>query len=95
MGGGKGLGLFEGTRGSDLLAVGDNNRLFGTPGQVNRTRTTETWIGRDGRAVLERHLTDHSDPKQHTAPHDHIITWNENGNPVFSEPINNPPRRGR
>ena len=91
MGGGGGTGLFEGTQGGSM-AVGDNNRLFGRPGQVNRTRTTETRIGRDGRAVRERHHTNHNNSRRHTNPHDHTITWDQNGNPVFSDPINNPPR---
>ncbi len=64
-------------------------RLKGNPGDVNEDGYKETKIGDDGRATLERHHTDHDNPKLHTNPHDHKITW-ENGHPNFSGPINYP-----
>lgn len=40
----------------------------------------------EGRAVLERHLTDHGFPKHHSNPHDHIIDW-QKGFPDFETKI--------
>lgn len=47
-----------------------------------------TEIGKDGRAVRERHLTDHGKPKLFSNPHAHKITWCASGVPIFSAPIN-------
>ncbi|MBE6899475.1 MAG: RHS repeat-associated core domain-containing protein [Ruminococcaceae bacterium] len=63
-------------------------RLYGKPGDINIEDEKETKIGSDGRAIKERHNTDHNTPKYHTNPHDHDITWDSNGNPHFSKPIN-------
>lgn len=46
-----------------------------------------TKIGDDGRAILERHITDHNQPNAHSNPHDHPISW-PNGKPDFSDGIN-------
>ena len=67
-----------------------DQRLTGEPGDINVEGTTETKIGPDGRAVAERHNTDHGKPRYHTNPHDHNITWDANGNPVFGPAINYP-----
>jgi len=42
-------------------------------------------IGTDGRAIKERHNTNHGKPRYHTSPHDHDITWDSDGNPHWSE----------
>lgn len=73
------------------------NRFFGEPGEIKHTfKPTakggywiDTKIGEDGRAIKERHYTDHTRPKYHTNPHDHLIGWNgERGNPVWQDEIN-------
>lgn len=66
----------------------EDERFLGKPGETKRTfiRTTkggywaETKIGADGRAIKERHYTDHGFSTKHSAPHDHIIDWS-NGVP--------------
>ncbi len=73
-----------------------DQRFLGNPGEVKTTydkkgNKFETKIGDDGRAVKERHYTDHNRPDKHTNPHDHEIHWNsERGNPMPSSPINYP-----
>ena len=74
----------------------EDQRLWGKPGEIKRTVTSWgevflTKIGQDGRAVMERHLSDHKKPWLHTDPHDHIILWNEEtGAPMFQKQINYP-----
>lgn len=56
----------------------DDERFLGEPGSINRTADRngdlrETKIGADGRAVKERHYSNHGNPKQHSIPHDHNI----------------------
>lgn len=70
----------------------EDERLLGKPGETKVTYDKygdrrETKIGEDGRAVMERHHTDHSNPKHHSDPHDHIIDWNRPnpGIPNFSQ----------
>ncbi len=41
----------------------------------------------EGRAIKERHHTDHNKPKYHTNPHDHEISW-KNNHPDPGPPIN-------
>jgi len=84
VGGGTLHGAFEGTQGGRQ----SRERLYGRPGKVKKTEKTWTKIGDDGRAVKERHFKDSGNPKGHSIPHDHIITWDEKGNPQFSRPIN-------
>jgi len=49
----------------------------------------DTLIGEDGRAVLERHYTDHDRSDKHSDPHDHFIPWDpDRGNPLPQPPIN-------
>ena len=61
----------------------DDGRFLGEPGSINRTTDRngdlrETKIGANGRAVKERHYSDHGNPKQHSIPHDHNILWEGN-----------------
>ena len=61
----------------------DDGRFIGEPGSINHTtdrngNLRETKIGADGRAVKERHYSDHGSPKQHSIPHDHTISWEGN-----------------
>ena len=65
-----------------------NSNLKGEPGEVKKNGSSETHIGSDGKADRVRHNTDHGNPKYHSNPHDHDITWDSNGNPQFSEPHN-------
>ena len=68
-----------------------NAKLRGEPGEIKRSGKNgqnETKIGEDGRAVRERHHSDHSNSKAHTNPHDHDITWGTDGKPKYSKPIN-------
>ena len=83
MGGGSGGG-FKGTKGSHKNSRADKDaHLYGKPGQVIRNGYKEATIGKDGRAILERHHTNHGFPKHHTNPHDHEIQWSQNGNPIY------------
>lgn len=84
MGGGK-RGNFGSTYGSQKSISIKDSRLHGHPGQIKKDGYKETYIGRDGRAIREKHYTDHGNPKQHDNPHEHIITWDENGNPIFKK----------
>lgn len=72
-------------------------RFFGKPGEIKRTFIptskggywVETKIGDDGRAIKERHYTDHSRPKYHSDPHDVPIEWDkETGVPIWGKDIN-------
>lgn len=73
-----------------------DKRYLGQPGEIKETfkdgYRIETKIGSDGRAIKERHYTDHN--RQHTGhtnPHDHEIRWdNPNGHPDPQGPINYP-----
>ena len=74
----------------------EDQRFLGEPGSINTTTMRngeiyQTKIGEDGRAVMERHYTDHNKPWAHTDPHDHIIKWdNPAGFPDPQPPINYP-----
>lgn len=67
----------------------EDQRLVGNPGDIKEYGYRETHIGENGLGDRERHNTDHGNPKAHTNPHDHIITW-ENNHPNFSPQINYP-----
>lgn len=43
----------------------------------------------NGKAILERHLTDHNRPDKHSNPHDHKVNW-DGGYPKLGPPINYP-----
>jgi len=90
-GGGGGGGGFPNTQGGNSGSSSNGNgRFFGKPGEVIKNGSTETKIGSDSRAIKERHNTDHGNPKYHTNPYDHNITWDKNGNPHFGGSINYP-----
>ena len=72
----------------------EDERLVGKPGEIKVTykkdgTKVETKIGEDGRAVSERHHTEHSPNGVHSNPHDHKINWStpRYGIPNFSKPI--------
>ncbi|MBQ8526598.1 MAG: RHS repeat-associated core domain-containing protein [Clostridia bacterium] len=90
-----GVAIYEAaTSGSNEKSKDDSkdkdSRLTGEPGEIKEERKSKTKIGSDGRAVKERHYSDHGNPSKHTNPHDHDITWDANGNPQFGPPINYP-----
>ena len=71
----------------------DDKRLLGKPGEIKETFDKNgerrlTKIGDDGRAVKERHFSDHKKPWKHTNPHDHIVNWEFpiKGVPNFEKP---------
>ena len=77
----------------------EDARFLGEPGEIKYTHfegknggyERATKIGDDGRAIKERHFTDHNQPSKHTNPHDHFISWdNKRGFPDPSEPMNYP-----
>jgi RHS repeat-associated protein len=80
----------EDTAGNDSQTSDKDSRLKGNPGDINTQGTSETEIGPDGRAIRERHNTDHGNPKIHSNPHDHNIDWTPEGKPIFGRPINYP-----
>ena len=58
----------------------EDKRFLGEPGEIKTTimkngERYDTKIGPDGKAVLERHYTDHDQDWAHTNPHDHRINW--------------------
>ncbi len=61
----------------------EDERFLGEPGEMKTTHiptkkggyTTETKIGDDGRAIAERHHTDHGYPDKHSNPHNHSVDW--------------------
>ena len=60
-----------------------DRRFIGEPGSINRTtdrngNLRETKIGADGKAIKERHYSNHGSSKQHSIPHDHNISWEGN-----------------
>ena len=74
----------------------EDYRLLGKPGEIKVTYKAdgtriETKIGEDGRAVAERHYTDHKQPWAHSNPHDHQIRWDapRYGIPNFVKPHTN------
>ncbi len=73
----------------------EDERFLGRPGEIKVTCTLrgeryETKIGDDGRAIAERHHTDHNRSHTgHTNPHDHNIDW-DRGVPHPGKPINYP-----
>lgn len=77
----------------------EDARLLGEPGEIKYTHFFskngdywyETKIGDDGKAVKERHHTDHGKAHKHSNPHDHEINWvGEDCHPKPSPPINYP-----
>lgn len=82
--------------GGDWIPKDKNSeRFFGQPNTIQKN-TIATKKGSydvldkydsNGRAVAERHLTNHSRADKHSNPHDHAIDWSENA-PNLSPPIN-------
>lgn len=89
----KGMGSAEG--GDWQPAKEADKRFIGLPNTMNKYTTPkgelfETKIGKNGRAVAERHNTTHNrEHTGHTDPHDHTIDWSS-GFPRLSKPINYP-----
>lgn len=50
----------------------------------------ERWYGPDGRAIKDRHHTDHNNPKHHTNPHDHDWDWSDPGRPKLGSTYPSP-----
>lgn len=72
----------------------DAKRFLGKPGEIIETvdkngKRRQTKIGRNGKAVKERHYSDYKKGHKHSNPHDHNIDWND-GYPNLSSPINYP-----
>ena len=71
-----------------------DQRFLGKPGEIKTVYDThgnriDTKIGPDGKAVGERHYSNHGNPGIHTIPHDHVIDWSR-GFPHPGPPINYP-----
>ena len=73
----------------------NSKRFLGEPDSVE-THTittgkgsydTDVKYGNDGKAIAERHYTDHGKPHAHSNPHDHEITW-ENNHPNIHGHVN-------
>ena len=67
-----------------------HGKFKGEPGEIKTDGKNQIKIGDDGRAEKVRHYSDHGNPKYHTNPHDHDITWTPDGNPDFGNPQNYP-----
>ena len=72
-----------------------DQRFLDNPGEIKTTYKNgyriDTKIGEDGRALTERHYTDHKQPWAHTNPHDHPIRWDNPAEyPDPQPPINYP-----
>ena len=65
-----------------------DSRFYGKPGEIKREGYKETYIGESGKAQKERHWSNHGNPKKHSNPHDHDISWDVNGNPDFTTRTN-------
>ena len=54
----------------------------------------ERWYGSDGRAIRDRHWSDHGSPKKHTIPHEQEWDWSDPNHPKLapgSKPPSDPP----
>ena len=73
----------------------EDGRYLGKPGEVKETiietrkgtYKVSTKIGNNGKAIMERHWTNHNRPWLHSDPHDHPIDWS-NGCPQQQRQIN-------
>jgi len=91
----KGMGRAQGGAWRPSPNKPHDGRFLGEPGEIKKTimwdgEKRSTKIGADGRAIAERHWTDHKQPRVHSNPHDHIIDWS-NGYPNFVKPHINYP----
>lgn len=93
----KGMGSVYG--GDWKPSKADDERFLGEPGEIKYTYfegkkggyERATKIGANGRAIKERHFSDHDRPWAHSNPHDHFINWdNKQGFPKPGSPINYP-----
>lgn len=72
----------------------EDERFFGEEEELKTTYINDnrydTKMDMYGRAVKERHYTDHGFPKYHSNPHDHILEYKPYGSPDWanSEQIN-------
>lgn len=73
--------------GGDWIPKDENSKRFlGEPNTVKENIVTTTkgsykvkdYYDKNGKAVAERHYTDHNKPAHHTDPHDHTIDWSRN-----------------
>ena len=60
-----------------------DERFLGEPGEIKSTvmpngSVFSTKIGSNGKAVIERHHTNHGKPHFHSNPHDHKVSWDKN-----------------
>lgn len=91
---GKGSGSVHGGPWRPSPNKPEDERFLGKPGEVKGTlmpngEKYSTKIGPDGRAIIERHPSDHNRPWSHSEPHDHPINWDpDRGNPLPGPPIN-------
>lgn len=72
----------------------EDKRFLGEPGEIKESQSRSgvpqlTKIGKNGKAEVERHLSDHHNSNSHTNPHDHPIDWS-GGFPHLGKPINYP-----
>ena len=73
----------------------NSERFLGEPNsqRMNIVKTTKgqyralDQYDKHGRAVRERHFSNHTRPDKHSDPHDHIVSWDDN-HPDLSGPIN-------
>lgn len=70
-------------------AKDEDQRFLGEPGEINHYGDKDTHIGPNGKADMERHNTSSPNPKYHTNPHDHKVTWDDRG-PHLGPAINYP-----
>lgn len=75
----------------------EDQRFFGEPGEIKIVwkrgkkggYEVQTLIGNDGKAIVDRHITDHDTPKKHSKVHDHFISWdNPDEHPDPQKPTN-------
>ena len=73
----------------DGIVLSNKNQFFGKPGEIKDGPEDykKTHIGEDGRADMQQHNTNHSNPKLHPNPHWHKVDWSPNGNPILSPNI--------
>ena len=71
------------------IVLSNKNQFFGKPGEIKDGPEDykKTHIGEDGRADMQQHNTNHSNPKLHPNPHWHKVDWSPNGNPILSPNI--------
>lgn len=94
----KGMGSASGIEKPDWTPKKpDDERFIGEPGEIKETYISTkkggywvfTKIGKDGKAIIERQVTDHGRPDLHSNPHDQKIIWSvPDGYPTLGPPIN-------